>query len=118
MSALGRRGDRTPLVHCVMVGEAAFTAPAERLRAGRSDHVCALHFQFEPTADGRLLKMLNIDDETAREPVAIVLIYFRRCVAQRSDPWGDVAAGVLAGRERLIYAGQSRACWWCRSRGR
>ena len=31
------------------------TVPAERLRAERPDHVWALDYQFDQTADGRLL---------------------------------------------------------------
>ena len=45
--------------------------PAERLRAERPDHVWALDFQFDQTADGRLLKLLNIVDEFTREALAI-----------------------------------------------
>lgn len=36
------------------------TVPADRLRAERPDHVWALDFQFDQTADGRVLKLLNI----------------------------------------------------------
>ena len=47
------------------------TVPAERLRAERPDHVWALDFQFDQTADGRLLKLLNVVDEFTREALAI-----------------------------------------------
>jgi hypothetical protein len=47
--------------------------PAERLRAERPDHVWALDFQFDQTADGRLLKLLNVVDEPTREAPAIEL---------------------------------------------
>jgi putative transposase len=43
------------------------TVPAERLSAERPDHVWALDFQFDQTADGRTLKLLNIVDEFTRE---------------------------------------------------
>jgi putative transposase len=47
------------------------TVPADRLRAERPDHVWALDFQFDQTADGRVLKLLNIVDEFTREALAI-----------------------------------------------
>jgi putative transposase len=47
------------------------TVPAERLRAERPDHVWALDFQFDQTADGRILKLLNVVDEFTREALAI-----------------------------------------------
>lgn len=47
------------------------TVPAERLHAERPDHVWALDFQFDQTADGRLLELLNVVDEFTREPLAI-----------------------------------------------
>ena len=46
--------------------------PARRLRAERPNHVWALDFQFDQTADGRALKLLNIVDEHTREALAIV----------------------------------------------
>ena len=46
--------------------------PAARLRAERLNHVWALDFQFDQTADGRVLKLLNIVDEHTREALAIV----------------------------------------------
>jgi putative transposase len=47
------------------------TVPAERLRAERPDHVWALDFQFDQTADGRILKLLHVVDEFTREALAI-----------------------------------------------
>jgi putative transposase len=47
------------------------TVPADRLRAQRPNHVWALDFQFDQTADGRVLKLLNIVDEFTREALAI-----------------------------------------------
>ena len=46
--------------------------PARRLRAERPNNVWALDFQFDQTADGRVLKLLNIVDEHTREALAIV----------------------------------------------
>jgi len=48
------------------------TAPEARLRAERPNHVWALDFQFDQTADGRVLKLLNIVDEHTREALATV----------------------------------------------
>ena len=42
------------------------------LRAGRPDEVWALDFQFDRTADGRALKLLNVVDEYTREALALV----------------------------------------------
>ncbi len=46
--------------------------PAVRLRAERPNHVWALDFQFDQTADGRVLKLLNVVDEHTREALAVV----------------------------------------------
>ena len=45
--------------------------PADRLRAERPDEVWALDFQFDQTADGRVLKLLHVVDEHTREALAI-----------------------------------------------
>ena len=47
------------------------TVPANRLRAERPNHVWAIDFQFDQTADGRVLKLLNIVDEFTREALAM-----------------------------------------------
>ena len=47
------------------------TVPAERLRAERPDHVWAIDFQFDQTADGKILKLLHVVDEFTREALAI-----------------------------------------------
>ncbi len=47
--------------------------PAVRLRAERPNQVWALDFQFDQTADGRVLKLLNVVDEHTREALAIVV---------------------------------------------
>jgi len=66
------------------------TVPAERLRAERPNHVWAFDFQFDQTADGRALKLLNIVDEFTRE--ALVML-----VARSID--GDMVVATL---ERLV----------------
>lgn len=47
------------------------TVPAERLKAGYPNHVWALDYQHDATADGRELKFLNVVDEFTREALAI-----------------------------------------------
>ena len=47
------------------------TVPASRLRAEHPDHVWAIDFQFDQTADGRILKLLHVVDEFTREALAI-----------------------------------------------
>ncbi len=47
------------------------TVPAKRLAAERPDHVWALDFQFDQTADGRILKLLHIVDEFTREALEV-----------------------------------------------
>jgi putative transposase len=44
---------------------------AERLRAQRPDHVWALDFQADETADGRQLRLLNVVDEFTREALVM-----------------------------------------------
>jgi hypothetical protein len=56
------------------VGEAltgTSTVPAERLRAQAPDHVWAIDFQWDQTADGHNLKLLHVVDEFTREALAI-----------------------------------------------
>lgn len=48
------------------------TVPTDRLRAERPNHVWALDFQFDQTADGRVLKLLNVVDEHTREALAVL----------------------------------------------
>ena len=50
----------------------ASTVPADRLRAEYPGHVWALDFPFDPTAGGRILKLLNIVDEFTREALAML----------------------------------------------
>jgi putative transposase len=49
------------------------TTPADRLAATHPDHVWALDYQFDQTADGRILKLLNVVDEHTRQALAIVV---------------------------------------------
>jgi putative transposase len=58
------------------------TVPAARLRAERPNHVWAFDFQFDQTADGRALKLLNIVDEFTRE--ALVMLVARSIDADRT----------------------------------
>jgi putative transposase len=66
------------------------TVPAARLVAERPNHVWALDFQFDQTADGRILKLLHVVDEFTREALAM------RC-ERRID--ADATVAVL---DRLI----------------
>jgi putative transposase len=47
------------------------TVVAERLRAVAPNHVWAIDYQFDQTADGRILKLLHVVDEFTREALAI-----------------------------------------------
>ena len=47
------------------------TVPAARLRAKAPDHVWAIDFQWDQTADGHNLKLLHVVDEFTREALAI-----------------------------------------------
>ena len=58
------------------------TVPAQRLRAERPNQVWAFDFQFDQTADGRALKLLNIVDEFTRE--ALVMLVERSIDADRT----------------------------------
>jgi putative transposase len=49
------------------------TVPAKRLRAERPNHVWAFDFQFDQTADGRALKLMNIVDEFTREALVMLV---------------------------------------------
>ena len=68
------------------------TVPADRLRAERPNEVWALDYQFDQTADGRILKLLHVVDEHTREALAV------RC-ERRID--SDATVAVL---ERLVAA--------------
>jgi putative transposase len=72
------------------------TVAGGRLRAERPDHVWALDFQFDQTADGRVIKLLNIVDEFTREALAMhvarridadqTVAVLERLAAQRGAP--------------------------------
>ena len=72
------------------------TAPAARLRAERPNQVWALDFQFDTTADGRILKLLHVVDEHSREALAVhvdrridadrTVAVLDRIVAERGHP--------------------------------
>jgi putative transposase len=62
------------------VGES--TVPASRLRAERPNQVWAFDFQFDQTADGRVLKLLNVVDEFTRE--SLVMLVERSIDADRT----------------------------------
>jgi putative transposase len=49
------------------------TVPADRLAAERPNHVWALDYQHDQTADGRVLRLLNIVDEFTREALAMLV---------------------------------------------
>jgi len=49
------------------------TVPAKRLRAERPNQVWAFDFQFDQTADGRVLKLLNVLDEFTRESLQMLV---------------------------------------------
>ena len=58
------------------------TVPASRLRAERSDQVWALDFQYDQTADGRIVKLLHVVDEFTRD--ALEMEHERRIDADSS----------------------------------
>jgi putative transposase len=73
------------------------TVPAERLRAHAPDHVWTLDFQFDQTADGRILKLLHVVDEfTPRD---------RRDDSDRRQPCREVL-----GSRRAEDAAQQLTC--------
>lgn len=96
-------------------------AEARRLRAGRPDHVWALDFQSDETADGRQIRLLNVVDEFTREALG--------CEVARSITAEDTVAllerlaagrGTSPGHIRCdngpeLIAGALRD--WCRATG-
>ena len=76
--------------------------PADRLRAQRPDHVWAIDFQFDQTADGHNLKLLHVVDEFTREALAIecrrridadkIVDILDRLVTERGTAPGSCAA--------------------------
>ena len=49
------------------------TVPAQRLRAERPNQVWALDFQHDQTADGRVIRLLNVVDEFTREALEMLV---------------------------------------------
>lgn len=68
-------------------------ATGELLRAERPNHVWALDFQFDETADGRRIKSLHVVDEHTREALAMRVA--RTCT---SDQVVDVLIDLVASR--------------------
>jgi putative transposase len=72
------------------------TVPAGRLEAERPDHVWALDYQHDQTADGRVIRLLNVVDEYTREALAMLVArsidadttveVLERLVAERGAP--------------------------------
>jgi putative transposase len=72
------------------------TVPAKRLAAERPGHVWALDFQHDQTADGRVIRLLNVVDEYTREALAMLVArsidadrtveVLERLVAERGAP--------------------------------
>ena len=86
------------------------TVPADRLRAQRPDHVWAIDFQWDQTADGHNLKLLHVVDEFTREALAIechrridadqTVDVLDRLVAERGTAPGVRALRQRAGDDR------------------
>jgi transposase InsO family protein len=95
-------------------------AGAELLRATHPNHVWALDFQFDETADRRRLKLLNIVDEHTRE--ALAMRVGRSCDA---DEVVAVIEALVAERGAPAYLrmdnGPELIAWalrdWCRLAG-
>jgi transposase InsO family protein len=92
----------------------------ERLRASHPNHVWAIDFQFDETADGRRLKLANIVDEHTRE--ALAMRVGRTCDA---DELLGVIDGLVAERgapgHLRMDNGPELIAWalrdWCRLAG-
>jgi putative transposase len=98
------------------------TVPAERLRAERLNHVWAFDFQFDQTADGRALKLLNILDEFTRESLVMlversidadtVVTTLERLCGERGAPEAPAVrqrpGDDRARAQRLVRAGEDR----------
>jgi transposase InsO family protein len=93
---------------------------AERLHATHPNQVWALDFQFDETADGRRLKMLNIVDEHTRE--ALAMHVGRRADADSVVAVLDRLAGQRGAPKHLrMDNGPELIAWalrdWCRLGG-
>ncbi len=97
------------------------TVPAARLRAEAPDHVWAIDFQWDQTADGHNLKLLHVVDEFTREALAIecrrqidsdqTVAVLDRLIAQRGSTPTYVRCD--NGPEMTAYALRD----WCRFSG-
>jgi putative transposase len=95
------------------------TGIAERLQAERPNHVWAIDFEFDETADGRRLKLANIVDEHTRE--ALAMRVGRRC----TDDLVEVLEALVAERGAPAHLradnGPELLAWalreWCRLSG-
>jgi len=95
-------GLRVPQRRCKRRRLGESTRPAARLRAQRPNQVWAFDFQFDQTADGRVLKLLNIVDEFTREALQMLVerninadtavSVLERRAAQRGAPERPAAA--------------------------
>jgi transposase InsO family protein len=90
---------------------------AERLTALRPNHVWAIDFQFDETADHRRLKLANIVDEYTRE--ALAMRVGRRCTAdQLTDELDRLVAIYGAPTSLRCDNGPELIAWalrdWCR----
>ena len=93
---------------------------AERLQATHPNQVWALDFQFDETADGRRLKLLNIVDEHTRE--ALAMDVGRRADADTVVAVLDRLAGQRGAPKHLrMDNGPELIAWalrdWCRLGG-
>ena len=93
---------------------------AERLRASHPNHVWALDFQFDETANGRRLKLLNVVDEHTRE--ALAMRVGRTCDADAVIAVLDGLAASRGAPEHLrMDNGPELVAWalrdWCRLAG-
>jgi putative transposase len=79
------------------------TVPAQRLRAERPNQVWALDFQHDQTADGRVLRLLNVVDEFTRE--ALEMLVERNIDA---DTTVSGLEGLVAERGAPEYLGDGR----------
>lgn len=89
----------------------------ERLRATRPNHVWAIDFQFDETADQRRLKLANIVDEYTRE--ALAMRVGRHCNADQLITELDRLAGLYGAPSYLrCDNGPELIAWalrdWCR----
>jgi putative transposase len=97
------------------------TVPAARLQAEHMNHVWALDFQFDVTADGRTLKLLNIVDEHTREALEIVVD--RRIDADTTVSTLDRIVTIRGAAPQFIRCDNGPECTanalrdWCRFAG-